>query len=167
MSGTSVPPRIRVRRLVVRGTLVAACVALAAVAFLLGKGHTILVDNKDAEDGSVQAIDGVLVGVDGQEPLELYSGDRDKAVVRGQSHTVTIEAVGGGTKVQKRIHLPIGVDVLLLSIPKLAAGAEQALVAFVAPPSPPPAEDSGEASQFTSPGGEEPGAVPVEPAPAP
>ena len=119
----------------------------------MGKGHTLLIDNKDAEDGSVQAIDGVMVAVDRQEPLELYSGDRDKALVMGQSHAISIEVIGDGTKVVKRIRLPMGGDMLLLSIPKLAAGIEPAVIPFVAPQAPPPEEAAGESNAFTSPGG--------------
>lgn len=164
MKGRSSRPPVPGRRIAVRAVLLAAYVALTAVVFILGKGHTILVDNKDAEDGSVQATDGVLVRVDRQEELELYAGDRDKAVVRGQTHTVTIEAIDGSSKVQKRIQVPLGEDMVLLSIPKLAAGIEPALAPFVAPVAPPPTdEETGEASQFTSPGGEEPPAdAPLE-----
>ncbi len=161
MKGRSSRPRVPGRRIAIRAVLVAAYIALAAVVFVLGKTHTVLVDNKDAGDGSVGAIDGVLVRVDRQEELELYAGDRDKAVVRGQSHTVTVEAIDGSAKVQKRIRVPLGEDVVLLSIPKLAAGIEPAMTPFVAPAAPPPAEgETGEASQFTSPGGGEPPAGP-------
>ncbi|OHD74028.1 MAG: hypothetical protein A2177_14600, partial [Spirochaetes bacterium RBG_13_68_11] len=132
-SRTATGSRIAARRLAVRAALVAVFVGLTALAFLAGKGHTILVDNKDAEDGSVQAIDGVMVAVDRQEPLELYAGDRDKAVVMGQVHTVSIEVIADGTKVERKIRLPVGEEMLLLSVPKLAAGRESALVPFVAP----------------------------------
>jgi hypothetical protein len=170
MSGTSARPRVPARRLVVRGALVAVFVVLTALVFILGKGHTLLIDNKDAEDGSVQAIDGVMVAVDRQEPLELYSGDRDKALVMGQAHTVSIQIIDDGTTVRKRIRLPIGGELLLLSIPRLAAGLEPAVIPFVAPPAPPPEEGAGGSNEFTSPGGtpEEYVAPAVEePAPAP
>jgi len=156
MSGAAKPPRTAARRIAVRSVLVAVYIGLTALVFILGKGHTVIVDNKDAEDGSAPAIDGVMVAVDRQEALELYSGDRDKAVVMGQSHTVTIEDINAGTKIQKRIRLPIGEEILLLSVPKLAAGLEPAVVPFVALQEAPPAEDSdAETNEFTSPGGEE------------
>jgi hypothetical protein len=156
MSGTETGSRSSPRRLAVRSALIAAYVGLVALVFVVGKGHTILIDNKDAEDGSVGAIDGVMVAVDRQEALELYTGDRDRVVVTGQSHTVTIEDINAGTKIERRIRLPIGEEILLLSVPKLAAGLEPAVVPFVAPQEAPPVEDSGaESNQFTSPGGEE------------
>jgi hypothetical protein len=154
MSGTATAPDTFARRLIVRAALLAAFVGLATLAFVTGKGHTLLIDNKDAEDGSVQAIDGVMVSVDRQEALELYRGDRDKAVVKGQAHTISIEVIADGTKIRKRIRLPIGRETLLLSVPKLAAGLEPSVVPFV------PAqvvvsqeEGAGESNAFTSPGG--------------
>ena len=114
MSGTATGSRVAARRLAVRTALVAVFVGLAALAFLAGKGHTILVDNKDAEDGSVAAIDGVMAAVDRQAALELYAGDRDKAVVMGQIHTVSIEIIADGTKIVKKIRLPLGEEILLL-----------------------------------------------------
>jgi len=154
MNGRATGPRTFARRMIVRGVLFAAFVGFAALAFVTGKGHTLLIDNKDAEDGSVQAIDGVMVSVDRQEALELYSGDRDKAVVMGQAHTVSIEIIAEGTKVRKKFRLPIGGEMLLLSVPKLMAGLEPWVSPFV------PVqvvvseeEGAGESNAFTSPGG--------------
>jgi hypothetical protein len=154
MSGTATDPRTFARRLIVRAALLAAAVGLAALFFVTGKGHTLLIDNKDAEDGSVRAIDGVMVSVDRQEALELYRGDRDKAVVKGQAHTISIEVIADGTKIRKKIRLPIGREMLLLSVPKLAAGLEPSVVPFVPTQVVAPREEgAGESNAFTSPGG--------------
>ncbi len=154
MSGTSTDPRTSRRRLAVRAALFAAAIGLAALAFVTGKGHTLLIDNKDAEDGSVRAIDGVMVSVDRQEALELYGGDRDKAAVMGQVHTVSMEIIADGTKITKKVRLPIGKEMLLLSVPKLAAGLEPSVIPFVAAETVvTPEEGAGESNAFTSPGG--------------
>jgi len=146
------PAGTRTRRIVVRAALVVVYLGLAALAFVLGKGHTILLDNKDAEDGSVSAFDGVLVTVDRQEEQEMYLGDRLAATVMGQSHTVAIEDFNGETKVEKRIRVPLGTDMVLLSIPKLAEGIEPALVPFTAAQAETPAEEAEvETNEFTSP----------------
>ncbi len=174
MSGTATTPQTFPRRLIVRAVLLAAFVGLAALAFVTGKGHTLLIDNKDAEDGSAQAIDGVLVSVDRQEALELYRGDRDKAIVRGQAHTISIEVIADGTKIRKKIRLPIGREMLLLSIPKLAAGREPSVVPFVPVQAALSAEEgAGESNAFTSPGGtpqvmmDLPGDLPLPGTPSP
>jgi hypothetical protein len=159
----TIDPKVKRRRLFVRLGLVVVYLGLTALVFTLGKGHTIIVDDKDAEDGSYSAMDGILVSVDGQEPLEMYKGDRDKAVVKGQSHRVTIEAINSGNKTEKRIRLPLGEETLLLSVPKLVAGIAPAVEPFVMKNQAPPVEEAPASNEFTSPGSAEAPAAPTTP----
>lgn len=152
------------RRTLVRAALLVVYAAIMMAAFIFGKGHTILLDNKDSEDGSIKAFENVTVSVDGQEPMEFASGDRDMAKVHSQWHTVKL--VSNGQTTEKKITVPIGTDMLLLSIPKLAAGVEPAVIPFVPKDQPKPADDSaGNNNSFTSPGG--PTDAPVIPGTAP
>lgn len=154
MSGPELDPKVRMRRYLIRAAVLIVYVSLIALVFVTGKGHTILIDNKNAEDGSVPAIDGVLVSVDGREALELYKGDRDKEMVKGQVHSVAVEVISDGRKIQKKIRLPLDKDMLLLSVPMLVAGREPALIPFVPADVAPPSDESVNASNaFTSPGG--------------
>ena len=164
---SAMEPKSKNRRRIVRGILLVAYASVMMGAFMLGKGHTILLDNKDSSDGTVKAFESVTVSVDGQEPIEFMSGDRDMAKVRAQWHT--IEVTVNGKKTVKKITLPLGQDILLLSIPKLVAGVEPALIPFVAADEPPPPADpdAGNSNEFTSPGGTpEVPVVPGAPAPA-
>ena len=142
------------RRAIVRSALLAAYLGATAVAFVLGRGHTILLDNKPAGGGAVRAIDGLVIRVNGGEEIELYPGDRDKALVMGQRHRIAVETMDG-RKVERTIRLPIGSDMLLLSIPMLVEGKEPILTPFkpldVAPP---PEESIGNTNEFISPGAE-------------
>ena len=110
------------RKLLVRSILVAAYIALLVLMLLTGKRHTILIDNKDAEDGSYLAIDGMSVQIDKQESSEYYPGDRDKALVNGQKHRIKVELFSDGKIVESSFTLPLGQDMVLLSVPKLVAG---------------------------------------------
>ncbi len=149
------------RRLAVRSGLVLAYVLAVGAVFVLGKGHTLLIDNKDLADGSGSAIDGVLVSVDGREPLELYKGDRDMVKLKGQKHRVSIEPIAGGDKVEAAISLPLNSDMLLLSVPRLAGKQPSFIEAFVPRDQPRPADEAlGDTNAFTS-----PDAVPVPTAP--
>ena len=140
------------KTILVRSALIAVFFALLALTFLTGKGHSILIDNKDSADGSVLAIDGVLVSVDGREELELYSGDRDMEKVKGQTHTVRIESFEDGTVLETKIRLPLMSDMMLLSIPMLLAGKEPNLTVFVPlDQAPPDDEDIGNNNSYTSP----------------
>ncbi len=157
------------RRTVVRSVLLTGYAGLAALVFVLGRGHTILLDNKDAGGGAIRAINGLVISVNGGEEIELYPGDRDKAVVVGQRHRVAVETMDG-RKVERTIRLPIGKDMLLLSIPMLVAGKEPILTPFKPlDAAPPPEESVGNTNEFIAPGAEPPPGLPGagEPAPQP
>jgi hypothetical protein len=143
----------KTRRLIVRALLVVVYASVMMVAFVLGKGHTILLDNKDSADGSVKAFESMTVSVDGQEPIEFMSGDRDQVKVRSQWHS--IEVTVNEQKTVKKFTVPLGLDMALLSIPKLLAGVEPALVPFIIADEPPSPVDpnAGNSNEFTSPGG--------------
>ncbi len=159
-------PAVARRRFLVRTGLVILYAAALGLTFVMGKGHTILIDNKDAADGSYEATDGIMVSVDGGEALELYAGDRDMVLVKGQNHKVTIETFDGEKSV-KTIKLPIDIDMLIMSVPKLQAGIEPAVELFVPLNIAPPADEIGNSNAFTSPGGDAsiPEALPPDAAP--
>ena len=168
MSGAVMDPKVKGRRLLVRIALGVVYVALLAFVFVFGKGHTLILDNKDSEDGSVKAIESLTVSVDGQEPIDLSAGDRDMAKVRGQGHRVDITAKDS-QMVEHRITVPLSEDMLLLSLPKLLAGVNPAVIPFVAKDVAPPAgETTGNNNAFTSPtdpnAPPEPNATPAGPA---
>jgi len=140
------------RRLAARAVLIAALTGLLVFSFLSGKGHTILIDNKDAENGAVPAVDGVLVTINKMEELELYSGDRDMQKVKGQKHIVKIEIINDSVKIEKLITLPLMTEMMLLSVPKLAAGIEPFMEEFIPlDMAPPPDDNIGNTNAYTSP----------------
>jgi hypothetical protein len=160
---STLDPKVRRRRLLVRGVLLLVYAGAIGLVFSLGKGHTLILDNKDAEDGSVKAIDSLSVVVDGQEPIELGAGERDMAKVQGQRHRVEL-TVKDGPKLERRISVPVAEDVLLLSLPKLLAGAP-AVSPFVPLDAAPPAdEQQGNSNAFTSPSATPEPAAPEKPA---
>lgn len=149
----SAVPASKTRKMVVRGLLLVVYVGIAAFMLLIGRQHTILIDNKSAEDGSYEAIDGILVSIDGKEGAEYYSGDRDKATVQGQSHKIRIEVFSDGTVTEKTFRVPLWEDMTILSVPKLLAGIEPFNEKFVPLTVVLPAEDQ---QQYTSLPAEEP-----------
>jgi len=128
MSDTAAKKKIRQRRNIVRAALILVYLGLMVLVFVQGKGHTILIDNKDS--GSFAALEGVRVAVDRQADSEYAAGDRDMAKVVGQVHRVVIDRQDGSAKIEKTIRLPLGADTVLLSLPKLVAGAEPYLEPF-------------------------------------
>lgn len=142
----------RQRALLARVLLVAFLTGMLALSFYSGRGHTILIDNKDSPDGSISAIDGVLVSIDGFEALELYAGDRDMQKVKGQRHTVKVEIINDGAITERTIELPLMSDMMLLSVPKMVTGIEPILETFVPLNVAPSSDESvGNTNSFTSP----------------
>jgi hypothetical protein len=148
------------KRLIVRSALIAVYVALLVLMLLLGKRHTILIDNKEAEDGSYAAIDGMSVQIDSLESAEYYPGDRDKAVVMGQRHKIKVEIFADSKVVEQSFTVPFGQEMLILSVPKLVAGITPYVETFVAPTESAVPSDSSQPQAF---GGEAavPEAAPV------
>jgi hypothetical protein len=155
-----IDPKVRTRRLVIRLALIALYLGLIAIFFVIGKGHAILIDNRDVSD-EILGIDGVLVSVDGREALELYPGDRDRENVRSQSHRVRVEDFNGEVLAEKRFTVPIGTDMIVLSVPKLVAGVEPFLEDFVALAAIVSTESDGSGEQFISPDAVLPEVIPL------
>jgi len=153
-----------IRRLLIRLSLVVVYAGLVLWVFVLGKGHNLIIDNKDLADGSLTAVtEGNLVSVDGKEASELYPGDRIMEPVKGQTHTIAIEDISGGNRIERKITLPVTKDTLLVSIPKLIAGVNPAVEVFVPLKTAPANEAEAESkNEFTS-----PDAAPLEPPPTP
>jgi hypothetical protein len=162
MSGTEKGTKPVLRRLFVRLGLVLVYVFLVGLVFVLGKQHSLLVDNKSV--AGTEAIDGLMVSIDGKEGMELYKGDRDMAKLKGQRHRVSVETLTGEKKIEKTFVLPLDADMLLLSVPKLVEGTEPFIEIFVPKDQPAPAnEQVGDNNAFTSPGGDAAPAAPAAP----
>lgn len=150
MNGTAGAPTsraVKTRRLVVRLVLVALYLALATFVFLNGREHTILLDNKTAADGSVQAFRRVKVTVDNGKPLELYARERDLIKVKGQSHRIFIETQESAARTEAVFKVGLETDMLLLSVPKMAAGLEPFWEPFVSEADRPKPGDEAPAGQ--------------------
>lgn len=115
------------RRLVKIG-LIIAYLCIMALMFLLGRSHTVLIDNNSIL-GSVSAIDGCTISFGGDKPIEMFDkpiemfkGDRDKIMLRGQTHRVTVSFFDGREDVTGTISIPLFEDAVLVSIPAFISG---------------------------------------------
>ena len=108
------------RRLVKIG-LIIAYLFIMALMFLLGRSHTVLIDNNSIP-GGVSAIDGCTISFGGDKPIEMFKGDRDKIMLRGQTHRVTVSFFDGREDVTGTISIPLFEDAVLVSIPAFISG---------------------------------------------
>lgn len=118
------------RGFIVRAVLVCVYLGIMALMVVTGRQHTVLIDNADAPDGSYSAVEGMAVQVDRLESSEYYPGDRDKAVVQGQSHKIKVELFMEGRTEERSFRVPFGQDMVIIYVPKLLAGLEPWLEPF-------------------------------------
>ncbi len=124
--------RALLKRRVIQLGVVVFVLLLAVVMFIVGKEHTILLDNKDIESGGV-TYDAFKIGevqVNRGERLELGPRDRDKADVMGQRHKVTVtysDRYYDEHVVVKRFKVPISQGMVLVSLPALVAELDQSV----------------------------------------
>ncbi|MGP1418316.1 MAG: DUF6672 family protein [Sphaerochaetaceae bacterium] len=113
-----------------RTALIAVLVLLAVLMFVIGRQHSILIDNKAIEiDGAEhKAFSLCQVRIDGLEEKELARRDRIEVKVQGQRHKITLSYVDSSNNdktLEVRFRVPLGEDMVLISLPALAAGLEQ------------------------------------------
>ena len=116
--------------IIVRSVLVVVYVLLAVVMFVTGRSHTVLIDNKAAEDGSFKAINGMEVTINRLPSSEFMKGDRDKFVVKGQNVKIKVVSFDGQIEDTYKIKIPLAQDAVLISVPKLVNGLEGAVEPF-------------------------------------
>ena len=139
------------KTLLIRLAAVAVCVVLGAVMMVVGRGHTIYLDNKTLEDYQGQeykSFERVNITVPGEdEVIKLAKRERDMATCMGQSFHMTVEIIekkGDEPRVEEiDMKLPYGMDGIIVNLPALLAGLpeEAWMTEFIPAPEP---EDSGE-----------------------
>ncbi len=117
------------RRLLIRIACIVLVLLVALWMFLIGRQHTILLDNKTVElpSGTIQALKMVDVQVDKQPGFEMYPRGRDQATVMGQKHTLTMrftDAQFNDVEIVRSFTVPVGQDMVLIALPLLAAQPE-------------------------------------------
>ena len=121
---------VKQRRLIIRLALVVIWIALGILLFVLNRGHSILLDNRNLTSPELRAPDMIKVTVNRQKPLEFFRGDRDILKVSGGRHIIGIEFSDGREPFTKEFTLPLSEDMFLLSIAKMINGVEPFIEVF-------------------------------------
>lgn len=114
-------------RWALRSALIVAYILLAMIMFMIGRTHTVLIDNKDTTDGKYTELTNVECTIGNNEPEEYYGGERDKIKLRGQHLRITLTFFSGET-VTRDIHIPLFDDAVIVSLPMIAAESEESPV---------------------------------------
>lgn len=137
------------RKWIFRAGTILVILAIAALMFLVGRGHTVYVDNKTLEYNgeTYNALHRVEVWVGGERLSKLAKRERTSSTVIGQSFEmklVNTENKGDEPKeVDVKLSLPYGWDGAVVNVPGYLAGLPQEawLTQFVSEPEPVTEED--------------------------
>ena len=119
------------RQLLFRIAAIVIILAVAAVMFVIGRGHTIYFDNKETSYNgqTVEAFYKVTVTTGEEKPSKLSKGDRGMASIMGQTLSMTLEitdAEGDQPHAHKvSMSVPYNMDGITINIPALMAGLPQ------------------------------------------
>lgn len=117
------------RRFYVRSIALVLLVLLFVVMFLIGKQHSVLIDNRNVEVNGIEykALNIVEFYIDNEDGIELAKRDRDQVDVTGQSHKVKVVYTDSNwdeIELERKVKLPLNEDMLLFSIPAFIASPD-------------------------------------------
>ena len=133
---------MKTRRLVIRVAAVLVLIIIGIIMSIIGRGHTIYLDNKTLEYNgqTYKAPYKVTIYVGDEHLTKLYDKERGSTTCLGQTFTVTLEVMetkNGSEEMQTyKIPVPKNMDGVIINIPGYLAGLpeEAYLSEFIAAP---------------------------------
>ena len=119
---------MKARKWIIRIAAIVVLIVLGVIMSIIGRGHTIYLDNKtlEYEGQTYKAPYKVTVTVDGEQLTKLYDKERGSTTCLGQTFTVTLEIIetkNGAEDVQTyKIPIPKNMDGVIINIPGYLAG---------------------------------------------
>ena len=119
---------MKARKWIIRIAAVVVLIVLGVIMSIIGRGHTIYLDNKtlEYEGQTYKAPYKVTVTVGGEQLTKLYDKERGSTTCLGQTFTVTLEVMetkNGTEDVQTyKIPIPKNMDGVIINIPGYLAG---------------------------------------------
>ena len=118
---------MKAKRWIYRTVAIVILLAIAAVMFVIGRGHTVYLDNKTMEYNGQEltAPQKIVVYVNGAKAANLAPRDRGMATNIGQNFEMTLEVTQnkGDDPITKEISmkLPFNMDGIIVNLPGLLA----------------------------------------------
>ena len=116
------------RAILIRIAAVALLLLLTGAMFIVGRGHTVYLDNKTLEYNgeTYSAFQRAKIYVGGEEIAKLGKRERGMATCIGQSFQMTLEITAAKGDEPKTypiaLKLPYGMDGIVINLPALLAG---------------------------------------------
>ena len=122
---------MKTNKWLVRLGVLIVILGIAALMFVIGRGHTVYFDNKTAtyEDTEYTAFQKVEIYVNGERVAKLSKKDRGMATWIGQHFKMELEVTRNKgdepEHIPVAIELPYSMDGILVNLPELVAGLPQ------------------------------------------
>ena len=122
---------MKTRKWIIRIAAVVVLIVVGVIMSIIGRGHTIYLDNKTLEYGgqTYKAPYKVTITVGDEELTKLYDKERGSTTCLGQTFTVTLtvmEKKNGAEETQTyKIPIPKNMDGVIINIPGYLAGLPQ------------------------------------------
>ena len=138
------------RSIIFKAAALLILIVIAVVMFIIGRGHTVYIDNKtlDYEGETYKAFNRVNVYVNGERIGKLASRERGKSTNIGQSFTMTIEVTrekGNDPETYENLEfkLPYNWDGIVINVPGYLNNLPQEawMTEFIPAPEPVSEED--------------------------
>lgn len=117
-----------VRRLLFISGLIVVLIAISAVCLIVGRGHTIYLDNKSIEGTNYSSYANIDIVYKGEKVVSLGKAERGSVTLTGQK--LNIQFVVKKTKaasaqtIDATIELPYNLDGIIINIPAYVDGAD-------------------------------------------
>ena len=116
------------KRLIIRIAALLVILVIAALMFVIGRGHTVYFDNKamDYNGNTYEGPYSVEVLVDGEKCAKLKDGERGMAETMGQNFSMELmikeEKESDPKKIRVGLPLPYNMDGIIINLPALLNG---------------------------------------------
>ena len=133
------------RKILFRAGAIALLLLIAVAMFIIGRGHTVYLDNRTIEyDGQTySAFNRAVVFVDGKQVARLNTRERGSSTCIGQKFTMSLAITETKDSDEETtlitVRLPLNMDGIIINLPALMAGLPEAayLSEFVIVPAEP------------------------------
>ena len=121
----------KTRRILFTLAFAAIIVAICVVCFIIGRGHTVYLDNKTTEDEKYHYYDAIDIYQDGEKLTTLNARERTSITQIGQNFEVELHYRKGKNEEKKEMvayfKLPYNLDGIVINLPAMLDGADESV----------------------------------------
>lgn len=121
--------KLNVRRILFTSALVVILVAISVVCFVVGRGHTVYLDNKSIEGTDYSSYASITIVYKGEEIVTLEKTERGSIAFTGQKLDVQFKAKKTNAAMEETIDvsmdIPYNLDGIIINIPAYLSGADE------------------------------------------